>query len=131
MKIVLLYLLLGFALFGTAQSTTILFAKADWCLYCSKMEQTTFTEEVQNKMDSLNIEFVTFKIDTKDTICVQDSCYTSLPIGVNEYRHSLIEVFLDNDSSLPALVFILPNGDKIIQRGYINEEDFLTILTSL
>jgi len=100
----------------------------DWCSWCKKMDQSTFSEEIIVKLINDNYLPVKFNAEQKGDIEFQGNMYKYVRYGHKGY-HELAAELTRNRLSYPTIVF-LDEDLNVIQalRGYQNSARFEQIL---
>jgi thioredoxin-related protein len=101
----------------------------DWCGWCKRMDETTFTDA--RVADYLNKNFyaVKFNAEQQQDIVFKDKTYHFKKVGTRGY-HELAAEWLNNRLSYPTVVFL--NEDlELIQPlpNYVEAARFETIIT--
>ena len=102
----------------------------DWCGWCTKMDQTTFTDK--NVVAYMNENFYAVKFNAEQAEPIEFSGYTFTnknPNGVRKGTHELAQALLQGKMSYPSYVFMNENNQLITTvPGYIEAYNFLYIL---
>ncbi len=113
----------GFALYKQNPKPIIIDVYTDWCGWCIKMMNTTFSN--QGIADYINLNFIPVRFDaeTKDTIFYNDSAYIS-----KGKTHDLAIELLDSRLSYPTLIYFDRAGNKNLVPGYMDIQDIEPLL---
>lgn len=100
----------------------------DWCGWCTKMDQTTFTDSEVVKYMNENFYPVKLNAEQKEPIEYNGHTFTYVAQG-NRGTHQLAASLLQGKMSYPSYVF-LNNDEKLITivPGYSQASEFITIL---
>ena len=102
----------------------------DWCGWCTKMDQTTFTDK--NVVAYMNENFYAVKFNAEQAEPIEFSGYTFTnknPNGARKGTHELAQALLQGKMSYPSYVFMNENNQLItVVPGYIEAYNFLYIL---
>jgi thioredoxin-related protein len=82
----------------------------DWCGWCKKMDQETFTNSVI--IDILNSRFYPVKFDAEGKESVNFFGQTFINDGKAGKAHQLAVALLNGQLSYPTVVFLTKQGDK-------------------
>lgn len=101
----------------------------DWCGWCKKMDQTTFSNEKVIQYINKNYYAVRFNAEYKQDIILKGKVYQYTRYGNRGY-HQLATTLLQNKLSFPSLAF-LDEDLNLIQAipGYQDDWFFLMIST--
>lgn len=95
----------------------------DWCGWCVKMMNETFTDKTIAEYLNSNFYPVRFNAEGKDTIRFRDTVY------VNKGKtHDLALKLMDKQLSYPTIVYIDKQDRKYAAPGYLNAIDQLPLL---
>ena len=82
----------------------------DWCGWCKKMDQETFTHSVI--IDILNTKFYPVKFDAEGKESINFFGQTFINDGKAGRAHQLAVALLKGQLSYPTVVFLTRNGDE-------------------
>lgn len=101
----------------------------DWCVWCTKMEETTFQDEHIASYINENFYPVRFDADQKASIKFDGQVYKFVRAGNSSY-HELAAHLLRGRLSYPAIVFMDENTN-VIQTisGYKSPIQFMQVIT--
>lgn len=96
----------------------------DWCGWCTKMDNTTFSDPVIAEYMNKNYYPVKMDAETKDTIVFKDKEYVNNQTG-RRPPHELAIALLQGKMSYPSYAFLDENNDLItVVKGYIKAHEF-------
>jgi thioredoxin-related protein len=101
----------------------------DWCGWCKRMDETTFTDASVVEYMNANFYAVKFNAEQQQDIVFKNKTYHFKKVGTRGY-HELAAEWLNNRMSYPTVVFI--NEDlELIQPlpNYVEAARFETIIT--
>lgn len=102
----------------------------DWCGWCTKMDQTTFTDpEIVDYMNE-NFHAVKFNAEQTDSIIFNGHTFVNKnPNGARKGTHELAQALLQGKMSYPSYVFMNEKNQLVtIVPGYVEAKTFLPIL---
>ncbi|SDM42099.1 Thioredoxin-related protein [Catalinimonas alkaloidigena] len=101
----------------------------DWCGWCKRMDQTTFSDPEVVKYMNENFYAVKFDAEGKDPIQFKGQTFKFVPSGRNGY-HELAAALLNGKLSFPTTVY-LDEEMNLIQPvpGYMKAPEFLKVLS--
>lgn len=101
----------------------------DWCKWCERMEEVTFSEPGIAKYMNENFYPVKFNAEQKQTLKYKDKEYKFVKSGPKGY-HELAAYLLGENMSYPSVVF-LDENQQLIQAipGFRTPEEFEQIIT--
>jgi thioredoxin-related protein len=82
----------------------------DWCVWCKRMDQETFTNSVIAEI--LNTRFYPVKFDAEGKESVNFFGQTFINDGKAGKAHQLAVALLNGQLSYPTVVFFIKQGDK-------------------
>ncbi len=97
----------------------------DWCGWCKKMDQTTFTNPYIIKY--MNDHFYAVKLDAErgDTVVLDGKIYTNPKPGQRKSSHQLAISLLQGKMSYPSYVFINEKNEWLtVVPGYMKPKAF-------
>lgn len=98
----------------------------DWCGWCKRMMQTTFTNKEVVSFITNNFYPVRFDAETKDTIKFRDTVYVNN--GQYGKAHSLAYKLLGGRLSYPTIVYIDREGHPNPVPGFMKPEEIIPLL---
>jgi len=112
----------------------IVFLHAKWCKYCDVMENTTFkNEEVIKKLNN-HYYFISFDVESKESIKFHDRIFNYKPSGYKTGIHELAEALgnTKNKLSYPTTVILNTKHEIIFQYpSLLRPKGFLKLLNVL
>ena len=100
----------------------------DWCGWCTKMDNTTFSNPVIAAYMNKNYYAVKLDAETKDTIVFKSKEYLNDQTG-RRPPHQLAIALLQGKMSYPSYAFLDENNDLItVVKGYIKVHEFEPML---
>lgn len=102
----------------------------DWCKWCERMEEVTFSEPGIAKYLNDNYYPVKFDAEQKQALKYKDKEYKFVKSGPRGYHELAAALLGDNNLSYPSVVFLDENQD-VIQAiaGFRSPEEFEQIIT--
>lgn len=101
----------------------------DWCGWCKRMDQTTFSHPEIAKFMSTHFWNVKFDAETSDTIRIDKNIFTNPHPGVKRSTHQLAANMLNNRMSYPSYAFLNESNNMItVVPGYYKPVDFEVII---
>ncbi|MDY0216849.1 MAG: DUF255 domain-containing protein [Bacteroidales bacterium] len=101
----------------------------DWCGWCKRMDQTTFSHPEIARFMSTHFWNVKFDAETSDTIRIDNNIFTNPRPGVKRSTHQLAANMLNNRMSYPSYVFLNESNNLItVVPGYYKPIDFEVIV---
>lgn len=101
----------------------------DWCGWCKRMDQTTFSHPEVAKFMSEHFWNVKFNAETPDTIRIDNSIFINPRPGVKRSTHQLAANMLNNRMSYPSYAFLNESNNMITTvPGYYKPEEFEVII---
>ena len=96
----------------------LVFLTADWCTYCKRVEQTSFTQK--EIVETLNTKFyyVNFNIEQREPITLGEQIFRFKSSGINTGVHELAEAIGTIDGVLNTPTFIVLNSRFEIMYQY-------------
>lgn len=96
----------------------LVFLTADWCTYCKRVEQTSFTQK--EIVETLNTKFyyVNFNIEQREPIVLGEQIFRFKSSGINTGVHELAEAIGTIDGVLNTPTFIVLNSRFEIMYQY-------------
>jgi thioredoxin-related protein len=125
-----LYIILCFSLFAGAQNQKVnwlsfeeleqgllrepkkvlIYFNADWCVYCKKMDQSTFSDNEVNSILENNYYAVKFNVESSDTIYFGGKRFVNSEVGKRRNPiHDIPKLLAGRAAKtieLPALIFL-------------------------
>ena len=102
----------------------------DWCGWCKKMDQTTFSDPVVVKYMNENFYAVKLDAERPDAVTFQGHEYVSVPRSDGRKgTHQLAAALLNNKMSYPSYVILNDQMQRIqIIPGYQEAKSFLPMI---
>lgn len=114
----------------TAPKKIFIDVYTDWCGWCKKMDQTTFSDPSVAKY--MNENFYAVKFDAEQTAEIEfmgHKFVNTNPDGPRRGTHQLAQALLQGKMSYPSYVFMNElNQVLTVVPGYAEAKDFLPIL---
>lgn len=102
----------------------------DWCGWCTKMDQTTFTDQDIINYINENFYAVKFNAEQSESIEFNGHTFTNTPSqGGRKNTHQLAAALLQGKVSYPSYVFMNENNQLLTAvPGYADAKNFMPIL---
>ncbi len=102
----------------------------DWCGWCTKMDQTTFTDPSIVEYMNENFHAVKFNAEHTEPIVFMGNTFVNKGSnGVRKGTHELAQALLQGKMSYPSYVFLNEKNQILtIVPGYAEAKEFLPIL---
>jgi thioredoxin-related protein len=115
----------------TAPRKVLIDVYTDWCGWCKRMDQTTFSDPRVAKFISEHFYAVKLDGEQRTTINLGGKDYNFVPNGSRGYNE-LAAALLQNKMSYPTIVYLDENMNMIQPMpGYRTADDLLPILAYL
>lgn len=101
----------------------------DWCGWCKRMDQTTFSDPKVQAYLSKHFYAVKLDAEQKKEITFDGNTFNFVPSGRRGY-HQLAYALLDGRLSYPSIVYLNEKVERItVSPGYKTAEDIMPELT--
>ncbi len=101
----------------------------DWCGWCTKMDNTTFSDPIIAKYISENFYAVKFNAERQDTVTFQGRQYINAKAGQKRSSHQLAQVLMNGKMSYPSYVFMDEDLKVItVVPGYFPADKFEPVI---
>lgn len=101
----------------------------DWCGWCVKMDQTTFTDPVIVEYINQNFYAVKFNAERKDEMMFKGQKYINANPERNRSSHQLAQTLMQGKMSYPSFVFMDEELNVItVVPGYFQADKFEPVL---
>jgi thioredoxin-related protein len=101
----------------------------DWCGWCTKMDQTTFSDPVIIDYINENFYAVKFDAERQDTVVFLGQAYVNANPGKKRSSHQLAQTLMSGKMSYPSYVFMSEELSVItVVPGYFPADKFEPVL---
>lgn len=101
----------------------------DWCGWCVKMDQATFTDPVIIAYMNKNFYAVKFDAERQDTVVFMDRSFVNANPGKKRSSHQLAQALMQGKMSYPSYVFMDEDLNVIsVVPGYYPPDKFEPVL---
>ena len=101
----------------------------DWCGWCKRMDQTTFSHPEVAKFMNDHFWNVKFDAEMADTVFIDNTIFVNPKPGAKRSTHQLAANMLNNRMSYPSYAFLNESNNMITTvPGYYSPQDFETII---
>ena len=120
---------------GAKAKKVFIDAYTDWCGWCKRMDNTTFSDSIVANFLNQNYYPVKFDAETNDTIVFRGQGYTNSKPGEPKSRgrgnaHWLAVALLDGQLSYPSYIILDEKMNRIaVYKGYMEAYNVMSALT--